>query len=153
MGKVVTITKQCDEIETELNARMMGTVREIVLTKYEDTLLVTLDMGGVFLNHNKYVAEHTYYAADHNPTLNAWEAGYWPKDNLVKIYVDQDDPGYFSVNNEVFTAHQIPQQTESNLSRDEQIKQLITVAYRLGLSEATKLVEDVLKLNIVTTAR
>lgn len=137
LGKVVTATAAIEELDTELDEGMMGIVRE-VRDKYEDMFTVVIDAGGIFLEYNKSKASASYYDKSGNPILDAWEAGFWPSNNRVLVYISTGSPDYFTTDVTVFTAAQIPQQVESKLWDDEQLDQLIIAACRLGLTSAAR---------------
>lgn len=85
---VVQFRKPIEEQEGYLEAGMRGKLT--AFTEEDDTLVkFTVDLTD-FDVYNRSFESTNYYDASGNPTLTAREAGYYPKNHLESMWVDEN---------------------------------------------------------------
>ena len=90
-GKVFKCTKHLEDYtETELDENMKGKIAYILQSSTPDVMLLGFDTTG-FDEHNDFYAKANYYDKNGVPCLTAKQAGDWPADGIVEIYLDESD--------------------------------------------------------------
>lgn len=93
IGDLVKTTEKVNNYETELDEGMIGRVKNIEIidvgTK-DEHIAVLLDMNEDMV-YNRKKMRANYYDMNLNPVLTSEEAGYWPKNNKINIFLGIDD--------------------------------------------------------------
>lgn len=88
IGKFIEFNEKISHCDDDMDNKMRGKVTSVI--SENDYHILVIDLSD-FFEYNKTVSEPSFYDNNGNPTLKFHETKFYPKDHIVRVYVDNDE--------------------------------------------------------------